>query len=183
MWQPACDWQTGARRICGQATSQPCRRHEEPVRVQRAPGPEPAPYSIRVCPDIRGGVGGAVLDPSTGPRIGSAFVPRGTPSGERGSIRQVAPGQGLTLQVSQARNTGKSQKVSRLSPERTSGWKARNALIGPLRPDRLQLLSSHVAVTWQDAGVASTSATARRSERAAAAPACDSSERSPCTSP
>ena len=52
------------------------------------------------CPNFRVGVGGAVLDPSTGSRIGKALISRGTPSGEQGSIRQAAPGRGWTLQVS-----------------------------------------------------------------------------------
>ena len=35
MKRPACSkWQTGACRSCGQAVSQPCRGHEEPVGVQ-----------------------------------------------------------------------------------------------------------------------------------------------------
>ena len=71
------------------------------------------PYSIRgslwvdvpkahrpLCPGFRVGIGGAVLDPSTGSRSGKALIPRGTPSGEQGSIRLVAPGRGWTLQVS-----------------------------------------------------------------------------------
>ena len=52
------------------------------------------------CPDFRTGIGGAVLDPSSGSRSGWALIPRGTPSGEQGSIRQAAPGRGWTLQVS-----------------------------------------------------------------------------------
>ena len=41
-----------------------------------------------------------MLDPTTGSRSGKALIPRGTPSGEQGSIRQAAPGRGWTLQVS-----------------------------------------------------------------------------------
>ena len=68
------------------------RRHEKLVEARGALQP--------VGPDVRESLGGAELDPSTGSRIGNAFVPRRTPSGEQGSIRQVAPGQGLTLQFS-----------------------------------------------------------------------------------
>ncbi len=89
------------------------------------------------CPIFRTGIGGAVLDPSTGSRSGKALIPRGTPSGEQGSIRQVAPGRGWTLQVSKAGNTGKSQKLRQLSLEQPSGWKAPDGQIGPPRPNSL----------------------------------------------
>ena len=77
------------------------RRHEKPVEVLGALQP--------VGPGFRGGVGGAALDPETGSRSGSAFVPRGTPSGKRGSICQVAQGQGLTLQPSRRETLEKAR--------------------------------------------------------------------------
>ena len=51
-----------------------------------------------------------MLDPLTGSRSGSAFVPCRAPSGERGSIRRVAPGQGQTLQFSRQETLVKARK-------------------------------------------------------------------------
>ena len=53
-----------------------------------------------------------MLDPSTGSRSGKALIPRGTPSGEQGSIRQAAPGRGWTLQVSRHETLEKPETAS-----------------------------------------------------------------------
>ena len=85
---------------------EPCRRREEwPGRGAHSDqsgvrGPKRGRRIAQGCPVFRTGTGGAELDPSTGSRSGKALIPRGTPSGEQGSIRQVAPGRGWTLQVS-----------------------------------------------------------------------------------
>ena len=84
---------------------EPCRRRGEPASVQGAlqpgcPRGRGAKTHRPGCPGFRIGIGGAVLDPSTDSRSGKTFIPRGTPSGEQGSIRQAAPGRGWTLQVS-----------------------------------------------------------------------------------
>ena len=111
-------------------------------------------------PVFRVGVGGAVLDPCAGSRSGKALVPRGTLSGEQGSIRRAAPGRGWTLQVSQARNAGKSQKLTRLSPRR----RANGRVWGPFGPHCSLRLSSRFA----GCGEGPTLSTARSSVSAAA---------------
>ena len=60
-----------------------------------------------------------MLDPSTGSRIGKALIPRGTPSGEQGSIRQVAPGRGWTLQVSRHETLEKARNCVNYRPTDT----------------------------------------------------------------
>ena len=51
-----------------------------------------------------------MLDPWDRITQREAFVPRGASSGERGSIRQVAPGQGQTLQFSRQETLVKAGK-------------------------------------------------------------------------
>ena len=57
-----------------------------------------------------------MLDPSTDSRSGKAFIPRGTPSGEQGSIRQAAPGRGWTLQVSRHETLEKARNCVNYRP-------------------------------------------------------------------
>ena len=61
-----------------------------------------------------------MLDSSTGSRSGKALIPRGTPSGEQGSIRQVAPGRGWTSSFLGTKHWKKPETDSIIT--RTAGW-------------------------------------------------------------
>ena len=116
---------------------EPCRRREEPASVQGALRPG--------CPGFRIGIGGAVLDPSTDSRSGKAFIPRGTPSGEQGSIRQAAPGRGWTLQVSRAGNSGKARNCVNYRPNIRPKGRPATGKSAPYAP----IARSDLAPMWQ----------------------------------
>ena len=78
-----------------------------------------------------------MLDPSTDSRSGKALIPHGPPSGEQGSIRRDAPGQGWTLQVSGAGNAGKSQKLTSIITRTTERMEGFRGGLGPARPKSL----------------------------------------------
>ncbi len=154
------------RPACVEAATQPrdgCAAGMRNGRVRGALRPEPAPYSIRwcprgrsaealqplrMCPVFRTGIGGAVLDPSTGSRSGKALIPRGTPSGEQGSIRQVAPGRGWTLQVSRRETLEKAGNCVNYPPNmRPNGRPATGK-----STHCAQIARSDVAPMWQGPG-------------------------------
>ena len=90
------------------------------------------------------------------------MCPPGRPSGERGSILPVRPLGGCSESKARSYAAGpgfggressrflgtkrwKSQKLSQLSPEQPTEWKAPDGEIGPLRPHCSLRLSSHFA--------------------------------------
>ena len=86
-----------------------------------------------------------MLDPSTDSRSGKAFIPRGTPSGEQGSIRQAAPGRGWTLQVSRHETLEKARNCVNYRPNiRPNG----RPLTGESVP-YAQIARSDLAPMWQ----------------------------------
>ena len=114
------------------------------------------------CPVLRTGIGGAVLDPSTGSRSEKALVPPGLPSGERGSIPSVRSLGGCSESEARSYAAGpgfggrepsrflgtkrwKSQKLTQLSPEQPSGWKTSEGVAGQLSAHHSLRLCCHFA--------------------------------------
>ena len=85
-----------------------------------------------------------MLDPSTGSRSGKALIPRGTPSGEQGSIRQVAPGLGWTLRVSRRETLEKARNCVNYRPngrEKERGWTGKSTPYGQIARSDLASIS------------------------------------------
>ena len=119
-----------------------------PARMSRGSGAEPwQPRRHPECPASKRSPGEQSSTHRTASRSGKAFVPRGRPFGEQGSIPGERSGSGMDPPVFWAGNTGKSQTTHSIIHARPRPGNPETRLATPCQPKCSQPSDNRAAGT------------------------------------